>query len=147
MKPNQSIKIIHSYPITASSLWACITQLDRMQIWFFPQLNAFEPIKGFETEFSFVHNEKTFTHQWSVLEVEQNSKLLLGWKYKEYDGEATACFEIKTQKKGVELILTATIIKEFPPLEEFNQENMVAGWTGLLKTQLEEYVSKYLREN
>lgn len=141
MTTNDSIIVQQEFEVSPQLLWKYLTQLEHMQKWFFAALTSFEPTRGFKTFFTFNYNNKNFTHLWEVRDVLAQEKLCLGWQYKEYPGDSEAIFEISSSPKGAILKLTANILSPFPEMEEFSRESMQTGWTGLIQTQLKEYVS------
>jgi uncharacterized protein YndB with AHSA1/START domain len=58
------IERIYNAPV--SRVWEAITDLKKMQQWYFPSLTEFAPEIGFETIFDVVYNGKVFPHIWKV---------------------------------------------------------------------------------
>lgn len=142
MKNKASIVIQQNFSVSRSLLWSYLTQLKHMQLWFFEELKSFEPVLGFQTNFAFNYEGKTFTHQWDIRELIPEEKLVLGWQYAEYEGDSTACFELKDSIQGCQLFLTASVLEPFPKIKEFSMESMKTGWSGLVHERLLDYVLK-----
>ena len=80
MKPTDDpVVVTQRFVCSVERLWAAITQLERMQAWYFPQLNAFEAVQGFATSFVVEFNDKTFPHVWKIVEVVDRKKLVCDW--------------------------------------------------------------------
>ena len=88
MTTNDSIIVQQEFEVSPQLLWKYLTQLEHMQKWFFAALTSFEPTRGFKTFFTFIYNNKNFTHLWEVRDVLAQEKLCLGWQYKEYPGDS-----------------------------------------------------------
>lgn len=110
-----------------------------MRKWFFAEIESFTPTLGFSTAFAFEYQGKMFTHQWDIRAIKKNKKLVLGWKYKEYKGEAIAEFLLEPHAYGTQLFFSTQLLKPFPALKEFSPSSMETGWTELLKGRLTTY--------
>ena len=57
-------------------------------------IESFEPKIGFKTQFKVKSEDRTFTHLWTITEVEPLKKIVYNWKYEEYAGDSFVYFEL-----------------------------------------------------
>jgi len=130
-----------TYPASIEKVWAALTELEKMQQWYFPMLSAFEPKVGFETKFRLEHEGRVFTHQWKVTEVIPEQKIAYDWNYPEYKGDSYVVFELSEVTDGIKLLLTNVVTKDFPQdIPEFKRESGVEGWNYLLGDALMKFL-------
>lgn len=135
------IALLYSYPVKNIKVWTALTDLDQMQQWYFPMLEAFEPRVGFETQFALEHAGYTFTHEWKVVEVIERRSITVEWTYKEFSGKGLVTFELTDLGDRTLCYLNDVVVEDFPDdVEPFARESGVAGWTQLLGIQLREYL-------
>lgn len=116
-------------PEPVSLVWDVITEIEPMREWFFDKIPDFEAKEGFETQFAVSSEERTFTHQWKVLEVEPQQKLVVEWRYAEYDGASTATYLLEPEDGGTRVTIIAKGLDQFPAdISEFSWESCEAGW-------------------
>lgn len=140
---NEPIIMEVTYPVNIETLWQALTDLRQMQAWYFPQLENFKAVPGFETAFVVENEGRTFTHQWRVVEVVPLKKIKYTWQFKEYDGDSYTTFELFESGDETRLKLTDIVVRPFPDdIPEFKRESGVNGWTYLLKTSLKNYLSQ-----
>jgi len=140
---NPPILLSYWYASSVNELWAALTNHDQMVQWYFDNIPAFEPHKGFKTQFTVKNDVKHFTHLWEVTAVVPYHSICYSWQYTEYPGLATVCFKIIAQDKGAKLNLELIVHENFPDLvPEFKRESCIAGWNYFLGEQLTNYLSK-----
>ena len=124
-------------------VWEAITELNQMKQWFFENIEHFETIKGFETQFIVQVENRTFTHLWKLTEVIPFKKITYNWKYKEYEGDSFVTFELFEKNNQVELKLTHKVVAEFPnDIPEFSRESCLDGWNYFIGQRLKDYLNK-----
>tara|TARA_R110001583_G_scaffold35585_1_gene118161 strand:+ start:13144 stop:13581 length:438 start_codon:yes stop_codon:yes gene_type:complete len=118
-----------SFQASVTIIWEAITDIHKMNYWFFDNIPDFKPKVGFKTQFK-VHSEKRiFTHLWTVTEVEPLKKIVTNWKYEEYSGNSFVHFELLEQNNGTMLRITSIVAESFPTdIPEFKSESCRSGW-------------------
>jgi uncharacterized protein YndB with AHSA1/START domain len=140
---NQNIIIEHTFSNSVTDLWSAITELKHMQQWFFNNIPAFQPIRGFETRFDIRSEDRIFPHIWKITAVQPLKKISYDWRYGGYPGKALVTFELLEKNQQTQLILTHKIIEKFPTeIEEFSHQSGIDGWTYFIKHSLPDYLSK-----
>ena len=135
------IKVIYS--ASAENVWEAITQLEKMQKWFFPNIGSFQPEVGFETSFAVQSGEQIFTHLWKIKEVIPSKKISYNWSYKEYSGDGYVEFEIIEKEEGTQLRLTNIVTEDYPyDVPEFQRESCIGGWNYFLGERLKAFLEK-----
>ncbi len=133
-------KQLEASPLT---VWNAITKLDQMQQWFFEQIENFEPIVGFETNFVVKSGDRVFPHLWEITEVIKESKIVYSWKYEGYEGDSFVTFLLTENNSGTEISVTTKIVEDFTDgIPEFQHESCIAGWEYFL-----DRLNTYLNEN
>ncbi len=122
-------------------LWAVITEHRHMVQWFFPNIPEFKAEEGFITSFDVKAGERTFHHQWKILEVKPEEKILYHWSYGGYDGKSTVCFELLDHIGKTTLRLTHSGLHTFPmDVPEFSRQSCRSGWEYFLGERLKKYI-------
>ena len=112
-----------------SLVWDVMTEIEPIQEWFFDNIPDFKAEVGFETQFAVSSEERTFTHFWKVLEVVPQQKLVVEWKYKEFNGASTAAYILEAEDGGTKVTFLAKGLDQFPEdVPEFAWESCEAGW-------------------
>ncbi len=110
-------------------IWDAITNLDKMNQWFFDNIPEFKPESGFQTRFIVKSGERNFTHVWKILEVIPGKLIKYDWRYEEYEGEGTVTFALFEKEGKSFLKLTNEGLETFPDsIPEFKRESCEAGW-------------------
>lgn len=123
-------------------IWEAITELDQMKLWFFDNIPAFKPKVGFETAFNVKSGERDFMHQWKIIEVIPQEKIVYDWKYEKYLGAASLTFELFEENDKVKIEVTCIGIESFPQnIPEFRRESCLAGWNYFIKQRLKNYIN------
>lgn len=122
-------------------LWNALTKLEKMNKWYFEAIPAFQARKGFRTSFKVNSEDRTFTHQWEVLEVIPGTKITYQWMFKEYPGASTSTFEVMEKNGGSKLKLTIVVQEDFPKdAPEFKRESCIGGWDYLIHGNLKKFM-------
>lgn len=123
------------------TVWNAITQLDYMKQWFFENIPNFKAEIGFETQFNVKAPSRDFLHQWKIIEVIPNKKIVYNWKYENISGEGKVTFELFEENNQTKLVLTNVGLESFPKeIPEFTRESCIAGWNYFIKQRLTEYL-------
>lgn len=114
-------------------VWQAITDLAQMRRWYFPQLESFEPVVGFQTQFNVHHGGKDFLHLWKVTEVVSGQKITYSWRYGGFPGESFVTFELAADGSRTRMLLTHAGLDGFQPDQhpDLAVGNFFAGWTSL----------------
>lgn len=140
---SKPIVVEQEFNSSVGKVWNAITRLVEMKQWFFDNIPAFEPVVGFETEFSVQSEGRNFQHLWRILEVEPNKKIKYNWRYKEHKGEGFVTFELFESKELTKLRVTNEGLDSFPQdIPEFKRESCQAGWEFFIKERLKTYLNK-----
>ncbi len=124
------------------TLWEAISQAEKMNKWFFSGITDFVPETGFETRFVISPSERTFTHQWKLMEVIQGKRIVYDWSYKEYPGVGTVTMEIEESAYGSRITVTNTGLESFPgDIPEFAWESCKGGWEFFIQGNLLKYLN------
>lgn len=139
------IVIEQTYNAPVERVWAAITDLEKMQQWYFPTLAEFEPKVGFETRFDVLHDGKTFPeHIWKVTEVVPGKKISYEWKFGGYPGVSLLTMELFDAEGKTRVVLTHAGLEthEGDKHPDFAISNFVRGWTYFTNTSLKDYLEK-----
>jgi len=142
-KTDPPIIVEANYSTSVEKVWEAINQLEKMQQWFFENIESFQAEVGFETSFAVQSYERTFTHLWKVKEVIPLKKISYHWSYEEYSGDGFVEFEIFEKENGTQLRLTNIITEDYPnDVPEFKRESCIGGWNYFLGERLKEFLEK-----
>ena len=115
MKP---ILVEHTFDVSVQKLWQAITDHSQMVRWFFENIPEFEAATGFKTSFPVQSGDRTFTHEWEILEAIPGKRIKYKWCYGEYDGKGYVTFELLEKGTHTVLKLTSegleTSLRKFP---------------------------------
>lgn len=124
-------------------VWRAVTELDEMKLWYFDNIDAFNPEVGSKSRFTVQSGERRFTHLWKITEVDAPYKIVYNWKYEEYQGDSFVSFVLKKEGLRTKLTLTLTVTEDFDDsISEFKRESCVGGWEYLICRCLAEYIEK-----
>ena len=119
------------------TVWAAITEVDRMRQWFFDNIPDFKPELGFETRFVVSVEDRSYTHMWKIIEVEAPTLIRYNWHYQEHAGDSNVLFILNEKNGTTTLQVSTEILEDFPEnVPEFGREQAVAGWTYLIHERL-----------
>ena len=123
------IVIEQALDASVSIVWYAITDKDQMCQWFFESMSDFQPEVGFETQFDVECEGRVFSHQWKVIEVIQEKKIVYEWRYGGFPGSSIVSWEITKTSDQTLLRLTHRGGESFPQnVPEFTRESCEAGW-------------------
>ena len=138
-----SIIVEHSFNSSIKDVWNAITNVNEMRLWFFDNINEFEPIVGFESRFNVNSGERSFLHLWKLTGVEEFKRISYNWKYEDYPGDSEVIFELFNRNDKTLLRLTHKILDPFPQnIPEFSRESGINGWNYLITQSLAEFLAK-----
>ena len=131
------------FDASVEQVWAAITELEQMKLWFFDNIGSFKAEIGFETRFVVSTGDRNFTHQWQVTEVIPGQKISYTWNYAEYPGDSLVSFSLTEIANQVKLTLTHSIVESFPAdIPEIERQRGVEGWTYFISKSLKEFLEK-----
>ena len=124
-------------------IWNAITVKDQMIQWFFENIPDFKAEVGFYTEFPVSPGERSFTHQWTILDVVPLEKITYNWEYEEYTGNARVSFEIIDKGEHRIIRLTNFGLHTFPEdIPEFTYESCKGGWEYFINSRLKSFLEE-----
>jgi uncharacterized protein YndB with AHSA1/START domain len=140
-KTDPPILVEAHFENSAETLWHALTCLPEMKKWYFEVLDDFQPKVGFKTAFKVHSEDRIFTHQWEVTEVVPKKKITYSWRFLEYPGTSTSCFEVFGDHNSSKLKLTILVQADFPDdIPEFKRESCMGGWDYFIHGNLKEYM-------
>jgi len=127
------------YDAPVENVWQALIDKTAMKEWYFDQIVSFEPIEGFEFQFS--NDGSTYQKEWIVMRVITGSLLAHSWAYKGYAGNSEVTFELFAEGRKTMLRLTHTGLESFTEEGHFARERFVDGWERILGENLRRYVA------
>lgn len=131
------------YNASLEKVWKAITDKEQMKLWYF-QMDAFEPVVGFEFSFVGENEGRKYIHLCRITEVIPLRRLKHTWRYKGLEGLSYVTWELfaegpdKTRVK-----LTHEGLETFPQDNaDMAKKNFVGGWTEILGVMLSEHVQE-----
>ncbi|MBG7629062.1 MAG: SRPBCC domain-containing protein [Bacteroidetes bacterium] len=138
---SEPIIVAHTFNASVKTVWKAITNVDQMRQWFFNNIEDFEPIIGFKTQFKVQSEDRVFTHLWTITEVEPLKKIVYNWKYEECAGDSFVYFELFQLKSETKIRVTSVVTESFPAnIPEFKAESCLNGWTYFIKQNLKKFL-------
>ncbi len=138
---DRPITVEETFTTSVDQVWKAITDVKEMRLWFFDNIESFNPEVGFETQFLVQVEDRKYTHCWKVIESIQNKKITYTWRYEEYQGDASVTFELFEKQDQVTLKLSLNVIEDFPSdIPEFTIESCQAGWNYFIGERLKEHM-------
>ncbi|WP_114749718.1 SRPBCC family protein [Pleomorphovibrio marinus] len=139
---DKPVVIEQTFEVSIDRLWKALTELKQMRLWFFENIEAFEPNVGFETRFIVENESRVFPHLWRITEVEPGKRITYNWKYEGYAGNSFVTFELSGGDDCSKLTLTHQITESFPQdIPEFRRESCEEGWKWFIKQRLKDYLA------
>jgi uncharacterized protein YndB with AHSA1/START domain len=142
MKKNEPPVVVEQwFDCQPGKIWNAITRPDQMRQWFFENIPAFDPVRGFETRFDVHVEDRVFPHVWRLIKVIPRIGFTIDWSYSGYPGRAFVQFELFDEGGKTRLKLTHEITEDFPDnIPEFTRESCLHGWTWFIKDSLKNYL-------
>lgn len=142
MKVGDEIIVVEeTFNSSADSVWAALTEIEQMRLWYFDNIPEFKPEVGFETTFNVRSDSRDFQHKWKVTEVIPYNKIKYEWTFDGYSGRSTTIFELIRQGDSTKLKLTVEVLEDFPDeIPEFKRESCIGGWNYFINNRFKEYL-------
>ncbi|RZL42441.1 MAG: SRPBCC domain-containing protein [Pedobacter sp.] len=130
-----------TYNVSADKVWSAITNIDEMRDWYF-QLEDFKPKVGFKFDFlGGPEDGKQYLHLCEVTEVVEGKKIVYTWRYDNYPGNSSVCWEILDKEDKTFLKLTHSGLETFAELgTEFEKASFQEGWNHFVHKALKNYL-------
>ena len=128
------------YSVPKTDVWEAMTNPEKMRIWYFPQLEEFEPKVGYE--FKFEDRNDEYRKKWVVTKIDKPDIFAHNWSYKGYPGESEVTFELFSTDNGTKIRVTHTGLQSFPDDPHFKRERFEWGWNNLLGKNLKNLLEK-----
>ena len=128
------------YDVPVQDVWQALTEKDKMKIWYFPQLQEFEPKVGFE--FQFNDDNSQYQKKWIVTKVVEGKTFAHNWSYKGFKGNSEVIFDLRPEGESTRLKVTQTNLDSFPSDSHFARERFEWGWNDLLGQNLKHLLEK-----
>lgn len=140
-KHDEAIIVEMNFPTPIEEVWEAITDIDKMKIWYFEQIESFEPVVGFETRFDVTSGDRIFPHYWKITEAKKPNTITYTWKFEGFKGVSSVTFELSSIINGTNLKVINNILEDFQDdIPEFTRESCFSGWYYFLNRLL-----KYLK--
>jgi len=141
-KTDPPIIVKEAFDKSPEALWNALTNLSEMKKWYFDVLEEFETRIGFKTSFKVNSEDRTFTHQWEVIELIPKERITYSWRFAEYPGASTSSFQVSGDGDKSTLTLTVLVQEDFPEdIPEFKRESCIGGWDYFIGGNLKKYLS------
>lgn len=138
-----TVQLSQEFAVSPARLWAAITDPAEMRQWFFEPIQDFEPTVGFATEFDLEAEGRVFSHQWEVLEVIPQQRIVYSWRMGGYPGDSTVTWQLTPVADGTRLDFLHDGNESFPQDDPmFTQESCEAGWQYLLQESLVAFLQR-----
>ena len=143
----QTFIIERTFNASVADVWKALTQKELMKEWYF-DLAEFKPEVGFKFQFTGGPSpERQYLHLCEITEVIPKRKLRHSWRYEGYEGNTFVTFELFAEGDKTRLVLTHEGLETFPANNrDFAKSNFAEGWTYIINTSLENFLSKNLKK-
>ena len=140
---NEPVIVEQTLNAPVEKVWKSITEADLMRQWFFDNIESFIPELGFATHFDVNSKDTIYQHLWKIIDVINQQKITIEWRYGGFTGDSTVTFELFPEKNMTKLILTHEGIESFPQDNpDFSRESCRAGWNYIIGTRLKDFIEK-----
>lgn len=140
---DKPIIIEERYNASVQKVWDALTNIDRMRLWYFPNIPDFVPEEGFTTQFNVESGGRDFLHIWRVTEVIPLQLIKYSWEFVGYPGRSTSSFLLFNDNQSTLLRLVVEVQEDFPEfIPEFRRESCIGGWEYFLKGNLKIFLEK-----
>jgi len=119
-------------------VWEALTNKDKMKVWYFPQIEKFEPVIGYE--FEFIDDGSNYKKEWKVTDVAAGHRLAHTWVYKGCPGSSEVTFELFKEGDKTRLKLTHIGLESFPNNPHFARHRFEDGWKQIIGSNLKIYL-------
>jgi uncharacterized protein YndB with AHSA1/START domain len=140
IRDGQPFVIERTYPQSISQVWRAITDPGAIETWFFDFV-GFKPEPGNEFSFVVEHEGNKHDHRCQVTEVVPERKIAFTWRYAGFSGDSLVTMELSAIAGGTRLKLTHDGLDHFPRLPQFDRSKFEKGWTGLIGSELPNYLA------
>lgn len=138
------IKMERTFNAPVTMLWEALTDNDKLKQWYFDFNGNFKAEVGhvFDWEAG-PPDGRMWLHRGTILEVEENKKLVQTWIYPGYEGEGKLTWELHPLPDDKTLlIMTFEFIVPFDPTEyELRRSNFEGGWDEIINHLLPKYIN------
>lgn len=112
-----------------AQVWRALTDSAALKQWL-PFMAGFKLVVGNELRFKLGRDaEHQYQHVSKIIEFVKERKLVYGWRYDGYDGDARVTFELEPIGNSTKLKLSFEIIEPFPADNpDFAVSNFEEGW-------------------
>ena len=131
---NTPFTLTHVFDAPIEKVWHTLTDTRKMREWYFPALQQFEPVAGFQ--FLFTDDGSPYQKEWKVTEVIPGIKLAHTWSYKGYPGSSVVTFQLHAAGDKTSLTLTHSGLETFPADPHFARHRFEDGWQRIIATNL-----------
>jgi uncharacterized protein YndB with AHSA1/START domain len=135
----EAVVLERTFAAPVARVWKALTNVEEMRRWYF-DLKEFEPVVGFEFEFSVEHEGMKYHHLCKIAEVIPQKKLAYTWRYKGHEGNSLVTFELFADGDKTRLKLTHEGLETFPKTPSFARKSFMEGWTQIIGSSLKEFV-------
>ncbi|MDD5361897.1 MAG: SRPBCC domain-containing protein [Ignavibacteria bacterium] len=143
MKNNEPVIIEHIYNSPLDKVWDAITDYRTMKYWYFKELESFEPVVGFETQFNIREKNIDYLHVWKVTEVLPFKRIVYEWTFKGMPGDSFVTWELFPEDNNTRLKLTHIGIDSFAQDNpDLSRESFTEGWDSILGKSLKNFLEK-----
>lgn len=125
----------------ASRVWKALTNKEELRQWCF-DMDAFEPVEGFEFHFYGENEGVKFLHNCRVIEVKIERLMKWLWSYEGIPGDTYVTFELFPEGEKTRLKLTHEGLEKLPQDKNYRKENFEGGWNEIIGKLLVDYLTK-----
>lgn len=135
------VVVEQTFDAAVEDVWNAIVDPRRMRRWFFEQIEDFEPVVGFETQFDVPVEDRTYPHHWRVTDVVPHERITYDWHYPGHEGESKVTWNLERTPDGTKLTLVHTGIETFPDDDPvFTRQACEGGWRYFVQENLKAYL-------